>query len=56
MGEKVSSNLRSALFEALLRRNIGFFDREENSVGMCFVSLLYSPYHLFERNVDDSPR
>jgi ATP-binding cassette subfamily B (MDR/TAP) protein 1 len=38
LGEKASSNLRSALFEALLRRNIAFFDREENSVGkMSFI-------------------
>jgi ATP-binding cassette subfamily B (MDR/TAP) protein 1 len=33
VGEKVAANLRSAMFEALLRRNIAFFDKEENSVG-----------------------
>lgn len=33
MGEKISNKLRSALFEAYLRRNIAFFDDEKNSVG-----------------------
>eukprot|EP01040_Poterioochromonas_malhamensis_P002792 gene2792-2974_t len=33
VGERVSSTLRSQMFEALMRRNIGFFDLEENAVG-----------------------
>lgn len=33
MGERVSCRIRSELFESLLRRDISFFDREENSIG-----------------------
>lgn len=33
VGERVSSTLRSQMFEALMRRNIGFYDLEENAVG-----------------------
>jgi ATP-binding cassette subfamily B (MDR/TAP) protein 1 len=33
VGEKVSANIRSAMFESLMRRNIAFFDKEENSIG-----------------------
>ena len=33
VGEYVSTALRSQLFESLLRREIAYFDKEENSVG-----------------------
>lgn len=33
VGERVSAKLRGWLFEALLRREIAYFDREENSIG-----------------------
>jgi ABC-type multidrug transport system fused ATPase/permease subunit len=33
VGERVSSTLRSDMFEAIIRREIGFFDSEENSIG-----------------------
>eukprot|EP01034_Spumella_vulgaris_P039260 gene39260-48499_t len=33
VSERVSINLRSQMFEALMRRDIAFFDKEENSIG-----------------------
>ena len=33
VAERVSLKLRSGMFEALMRREIGFFDLEENSIG-----------------------
>jgi ATP-binding cassette subfamily B (MDR/TAP) protein 1 len=33
VAERVSLKLRSCMFEALMRREIGFFDLEENSIG-----------------------
>ncbi len=33
VGETVSAQLRSAMFESLMRRDIAFFDDESNSVG-----------------------
>jgi ATP-binding cassette subfamily B (MDR/TAP) protein 1 len=42
MGEKISSKLRSELFEAFLRRDIGYYDREENSVGEFNINCIRS--------------
>lgn len=39
MGEKIAMYLRSEMFEALLRRNIAFFDYEENGVGTLTTTL-----------------
>jgi ABC-type multidrug transport system fused ATPase/permease subunit len=39
MGEKVSMYLRSEMFEALMRRNIAFFDYEENATGTLLTTL-----------------
>ena len=33
VGERVSINLRSQMFEAIMRREIAYFDLEENSIG-----------------------
>jgi ATP-binding cassette subfamily B (MDR/TAP) protein 1 len=33
VAERVSINLRSQMFEAIMRREIAFFDQEENSIG-----------------------
>jgi ABC-type multidrug transport system fused ATPase/permease subunit len=33
VGERVSISLRSQMFEAIMRREIAFFDRQENSIG-----------------------
>ena len=33
VGERISSKLRSDMFEAIMRREIAFFDQEENSIG-----------------------
>lgn len=40
VAERLSVTLRSDLFEAFLRREIGFFDRPENSTGMLHTQLL----------------
>ena len=34
VGERVSMRLRSDYFEAIMRREIGYFDLEENAVGV----------------------
>jgi ATP-binding cassette subfamily B (MDR/TAP) protein 1 len=39
MGENVSMYLRSEMFEALMRRNIAFFDYEENATGTLLTTL-----------------
>ncbi|WP_248793092.1 ABC transporter transmembrane domain-containing protein, partial [Escherichia coli] len=39
MGEKIAIYLRSEMFEALLRRDMGFFDDEKNSVGSLTTAL-----------------
>jgi len=39
VGEYVSTALRSQLFESLLRREIAYFDKEENSVGALTTKL-----------------
>jgi ABC-type multidrug transport system fused ATPase/permease subunit len=33
VGERIVMTLRSDLFEAMIRREIAYFDREENSAG-----------------------
>lgn len=37
VGERVSMALRSGLFEALFRREIAFFDAEENNIGTHYL-------------------
>eukprot|EP01033_Poteriospumella_lacustris_P017231 gene17232-12322_t len=39
VGERIAATIRSDLFEALMRKNIGFFDREENNVGALTTNL-----------------
>jgi ATP-binding cassette subfamily B (MDR/TAP) protein 1 len=39
MGEKIAIYLRSEMFEALLRRDVAFFDEERNSVGSLTTAL-----------------
>lgn len=39
MGEQMIMRLRSDMFEALLRRDVGYFDRKENSVGVLTTAL-----------------
>lgn len=39
MGEHVAAELRSALFESLLRREVGYFDNPENAIGALNINL-----------------
>lgn len=39
MGEKVSMYLRSEMFEALMRRDVAFYDQEENATGTLLTTL-----------------
>ena len=48
VGERVTSVLRSQLFESILRREIAYFDDEKNSVGALTVRLSDDPRYIHE--------
>ena len=39
VSERVSMRLRNALFEALMRRDLSYFDQKENNIGALTVRL-----------------